>query len=61
MGEDIYNNFGETELVEISLLPRVSVACEFKGHYACKNVEMIMKSTTTNGFNFRTINSLIES
>ena len=34
--------------------------CEFTAHYACKNVEMNLKSTTANGLNFRIINSLME-
>ena len=34
--------------------------CEFMAHYACKNVEMNLKSTTANGLNFRIINSLME-
>ena len=29
-------------------------------HYTCKNAEMNLKSTTTNGFNFRIINSLMD-
>ena len=33
------------------------LACEFTAHYACKNAEMNLKSTTNNGFNFRIINS----
>ena len=33
--------------------------CEFTAHYACKNAEMNLKSTTINGFNFRIINSLM--
>ena len=33
--------------------------CEFTAHYACKNAEMNLKSATTNGFNFRIINSLM--
>ena len=37
------------------------LACEFTGHYACKNAEMNLKSTSTNGFNFRIINSLMAS
>ena len=35
--------------------------CEFTAHYVCKNVEMNLKFTTTNGFNFWIINSLMES
>ena len=35
--------------------------CEFTGHYACKNAEINRKSTTSNGFNFRIINSLMDS
>ena len=37
------------------------IACEFKDHYTCKNAGMNLKSTTTNGFNFRIINSLMGS
>ena len=37
------------------------IACDFMAHYACKNAEMNLKSTTTNGFNFQIINSLMES
>ena len=37
------------------------LACEFAADYACKNAEMNLKSTTNNGFNFRIINSLMES
>ena len=33
--------------------------CEFTTHCASKNVGMNLKSTTTNGFNFRIINSLM--
>ena len=33
--------------------------CEFTAHCASKNAEMNLKSTTTNGFNFRIINSLM--
>ena len=36
-------------------------ACEFMAHYACKNAEMSLKSTSTNGFNFLIIKSLMES
>ena len=39
----------------------VVISCEFTAHYACKNEEINLKSTTTNGFNFRIINSLMES
>ena len=46
--EDIYIKFRETELAEISQLPRVWI----HHYYACKNAEMNLKSTTTNGFNF---------
>ena len=48
--QDIYIKLRETELVEISSLPRV-----------CKNAEMNLKSTTTNGFKFPIINSLMAS
>ena len=34
--------------------------CEFTAHYACKNAVMNLKSTTTNGFNFWIINSLMD-
>ena len=34
---------------------------EFTAHYACNNAEMNLKSTTDNRFNFRIINSLMES
>ena len=37
------------------------LACEFMVHYACKKAEMNLKSTTTDGFNFRIMNSLMES
>ena len=33
--------------------------CEFTPHYAWKYADMNLKSTTTNGFNFRIINSLM--
>ena len=33
--------------------------CEFTAHYARKNADMNLKSTTTNGFNFRIINSFM--
>ena len=33
------------------------LACEFTAHYAWKNAEINLKSTTTNGFNFRIINN----
>ena len=36
-------------------------ACEFTAHYACKNIEINLKSTTSNGFSFGKINSFIES
>ena len=57
--EEIHIKFrvGETELVEMLQLP----ACEFTAHYAYKNAEMNLKSTTTNGFNLRKINSVMES
>ena len=32
--------------------------CEFTAHYACRNAEMNLKSTTTNGFTFPKIISL---
>ena len=35
--------------------------CEFMAHHSCKNTEMNLKSTTTHAFNFRIINSLIQS
>ena len=34
---------------------------EFMAHYACKNKEVNLKSTTSNGFNFQIINLLMES
>ena len=34
------------------------LACEFTAHYACRNAEMNLKSTTTNGFTFPKIISL---
>ena len=37
------------------------LACEFTALHACSNAEMNLKSSTTNGFNFRIINSLMES
>ena len=38
-----------------------SFACEYTAHYACKTEQMGLKSTTTNGFNLRIINSLMAS
>ena len=38
-----------------------AISCEFTAHYACKNEDINLKSTTTNGFNFPIINSLMES
>ena len=40
-----------------------SFACEFTARYACKTEQMGLKSTTltTNGFNLRIINLLMES
>ena len=38
--------------------PSAFVAPEFTAHYACKNAEMNLKSTTTNRFNLLIINSL---
>ena len=35
--------------------------CEFTAHYTCKNAEINLKSTTSNGFNFWIINSLMDS
>ena len=37
------------------------LACEFTAYSACRNTAMNLKCTTTNGLNFRKINSLIES
>ena len=37
------------------------LACEFTAYSACRNTEMNLKFTTTNGLNFRIINSLLES
>ena len=37
------------------------LACEFTAYRACRNTAMNLKCTTTNGLNFRIINSLIES
>ena len=34
---------------------RNRLACEFTAHYAGKNAEMNLNTTTTNGFNFRII------
>ena len=34
------------------------LVCEFTAHYACRNAEMNLKSTTTNGFTFPKIISL---
>ena len=45
--EDTFIKFKETELVEISWLPRMWIPA----HYAY-NAEMNLKSTTTNGFHF---------
>ena len=39
---------------------RNRIACEFTAHYACKNAHRD-ESTTTNGFNFRIINTLMGS
>jgi len=36
------------------------LACEFTAYYAYTNAEMNLKSSTTNGFNFRIINSLMD-
>ena len=36
------------------------LACEFTAYYAYRNAEMNLKSSTTNGFNFRIINSLMD-
>ena len=52
--EDIYSKFEKTELPNY-------LACEFTAHYACRNAEMNLKSTTKNGFNFRVIHSLMGS
>ena len=38
--------------------PSAFVAPEFTAHYACKNAEINLKSTTTNRFNLLIINSL---
>ena len=54
--EDTYIKFRETELVVHNWF-----ACGFTAHCALRNVERNLKSTTTNGFNFRIINSLMES
>ena len=37
------------------------LACEFTAYSACRNTEMNLKFTTTNGWNFRIIKSLMES
>ena len=37
-----------------------NLPCEFTAHYACRKVELTLKSATTNRFNFQ-INSLLES
>ena len=34
---------------------------ELATHYVCKGAEMKLKSTTTNGFNLRIINSLMHN
>lgn len=34
--------------------------CEFTAPYACRNAEMNLKSTTTDGFNFQIITLLIK-
>ena len=54
--EDTYIKFRETELVVHNWF-----ACAFTAHCALRNAERNLKSTTTNGFNFRIINSLMES
>ena len=38
-----------------------NLPCEFTAHYACRNADINLKSTATNGFKFRTINSSAES
>ena len=58
--EDIYIKFRETKLVEIrKSWSRNWIACEFTAHYACKNVEMNLKSTTANRLNFRIKKNLL--
>ena len=52
--EDTFIKFKETELVEISWLPRMWIPA----HYAY-NAEMNLKSTTTNGFHFFFYNEFI--
>ena len=54
--EDTYIKFRETELVVHNWF-----ACGFTAHCALRNAERNLKSTSTNGFNFRIINSLMES
>ena len=34
--------------------------CEFTAYYAYRNAEINLKYSTTNGFNFRIINSLMD-
>ena len=52
----IYIKFRETEAAGNDV-----TSSEFTAHYACKNEEINLKSTFTNGFNFLIINSLKES
>ena len=54
--EDVQIKFRETELRCFNCL-----VYEFTATHPYKNAEMSLKSTTTDGFNFRIINSLMES
>ena len=53
------HQFRKTELAVISWQPRVWIQGSLRIHY--KNADMNLKSTTTNGFSFRIINSIMES
>ena len=55
--EDIYIKFRETELVEISQVPRVWS----HGSLRMQGCRDELKSTSTNGFNFRITNSFMVS
>ena len=57
--EDIYFKFKKIELVEMQL--HNYPAREFIAYCVCRNTELNLKSTTVNGFNFRPLNSLMES
>ena len=55
--EDIYIKFKKTDLVKI----HSNLVWELTAPHAHRSAEMNLRSTTTNGFNFRMIISLIES